>query len=190
MSKEKSNSIIYKNIYYILMYVIDELREVKLRDLGDEEFKALNDLYAAIINTSMLYVLNSGVLREYNLHNEITTRPKGRLEVAKSIIENKYQKGLILCKRFKLDINNEVNRVIKLAIRILLSYKDSIKDENLNKLKIILSFFNKVADVLPNEVDFRNIDTKDMSVEYKTAYFMSKLIISEYIMKEDGCNKD
>lgn len=182
---KKESNIVYKNIYYILMYAIDEMRHIKLRDIDNEDFKALNDLYASIINTSMQFVLNSGVLQEYNRIGDTSASPRGKLDVAKSIANGCYRQGKIKCNYFRLDVDTEVNRVIRLAMRILLVNCEDISKENISNLKIVDSYMSKVTMITPREVDFREIDTSLLSNEYKTAFYMSKLIIEEYIT-EDG----
>ena len=189
MDKDSKDSIVYKNIYYMLMYAIDELRGVQLRKIDSEEFKPLNNLYASILNTSMLYVLNSGILQEYKKFHEYTNKPKGKINIASSIKSNNYQKGLIECSYFRLNIDNSLNRVIKLAIRILLKYNNGISKDNISNLKLSVSFLTKVSDVVPKEIDFDNIDTKNLGLEYKTAFYMSKLIIEEFMAKENGSNR-
>ncbi len=185
MNNKQESPIVYRNIYYILMYAIDEMRHIKLRDIDNEDFKALNDLYASIINTSMQFVLNSGVLQEYNRISDTSASPKGKLDVAKSIANGCYRQGKIQCDYFRLDIDNEVNRVIKLAINILLNNCEDISKDNISNLKIVDGYMSKVTMVAPREIDFREIDTSLLSNEYKTAFYMSKLIIEEYIT-EDG----
>ena len=182
-------SILYKNIYYILMYAIEELRDVKLREIDMEKFKALNDLYAAIIINSMEYVLNNGVLQEYRRVDENTRQPKGRVYVAESIEHGRYQNGIMGCRYYELAVDTDVNRVIKLAIKVLLKYTGSMIKDNASNLKLILSFLNKVKDVGVKDTDFRGIDTASLSVDYKTAYYMSKLILEEFITKENGGNR-
>ncbi len=181
-----SSKILYKNIYYILMYAVEELRSNRLMEIDAEEFKALNDFYASIINTAMKYVLNSGVLQEYKKIESCSNKPRGKLDIAKSIQTGQYRNGKIYCRYFTLNIDNDINRVIKLAIRILLRYTKSIEKENVNNLKLVVSFLDRVSDILPNEIDFKSIDTTQMGIEHKTALYISKLIIEEFITKEDG----
>lgn len=184
-SNKKESPIVYRNIYYILMYAINEMRHIKLRDIDNEDFKALNDLYASIINTSMQFVLDSGVLQEYNRIGDTSASPRGKLDVASSIADGCYRQGKIKCNYFRLDVDTEVNRVIRLAMRILLVNCKDISKENISNLKIVDSYMSKVTMITPREVDFREIDTSLLSNEYKTAFYMSKLIIEEYIT-EDG----
>ena len=189
MDEEAKQTILYRNIYYILMYAVDELKDARLRDIDIERFEALNNFYASILNTSMLYVLNSGMLQEYKNTSEITDKPKGKIDVPKSILTGGYQRGLLSCSYFKLDINNDGNKVIKLALKILLKYKSDIEKDNVSKLMSIMTYLNKVSDVLPKEVDFGNIELDGLSVEYKTAFYISKLIIEEFITREDGSDR-
>ena len=183
------SNIAYKNIYYILMYAIKELRGAKLRNIDTEDFKALNDLYAAIMSTSMMYVIQSGVLQEYNRITDVSNKPKGKLDIDRSLKTGSYQRSLMASKYYQLNVDNDYNRTIKLALKILLKYGKGIKKERTNTLRNILTFMNKVSDVMPRDLDFRNIDTTHLSVEYKTAVYMSKLIIEESITKEDGSHR-
>lgn len=188
-----NSAIVYKNIYKILMYATDEMRNLQLLNIGEERFTALDELYTKILTTSMHQVLESGLLQRYTQFKETTSRPKGKINPAESIRRGVDKSGLMSCSYFKLDIDNPTNRIIKLAITILISNIASSEEKkskiNTIGLRLIIDTLHNVSDISINEVDSSDIDTSEFSIEYKTAYHISKIIIDEFITKEDGTDK-
>lgn len=196
-----SNKVIYNNIFHMLLYAVDEMRRVDLKWLGKEDCQGLNDLYAYALCSAMSYVLDSGVLQEYSRFSNVTNKPRGRVNIVKSLHSHSYPNGMLSCSYFKLDTDNDLNRVIKLALNILLqqsnvrqhSYLDrgirEISARNIIRLKELVAYLNKVTDIQPNQITLRDIDTSTLDIEYKTAFYIATLVIEEYIMFESDGNQ-
>lgn len=181
-----SSNINYKNIYKMLMYAVEELRCIKIRDIEYESFKALNDLYASILITSMQIVLGKWLNQGYSRIESVTNKPKGKINIEKSIKNGYLQRGLLDYIYFKLEVDTAINRVIKLAIKILLSHPNGMIDTNKRKLNAILSRMYNVSDISLMGISIKSIDTQGLSEEYKSAFYISKILIEEMITKEDG----
>lgn len=68
MTKDKS--IIIKNIYYMLAYAFQVLRQKNYDEVAAEEFEDMQDLFAAVLAKGISQQLKQGLHREYVLRQE------------------------------------------------------------------------------------------------------------------------
>jgi 5-methylcytosine-specific restriction enzyme subunit McrC len=57
--------IFIKNIYYMLAYAFQVLRQKNYEDVASEEFEEVQDLFAAILARGIAQQLKQGLYREY-----------------------------------------------------------------------------------------------------------------------------
>lgn len=181
-----SNSIKYRNIYKMLMYAVDELRDIKLRDTNIDDAQSLNDLYAALLISSMEIVLQQWLTQRYTQIEDSSVRPKGKIDIDKSLSIGSYHRGAIDYKYFKFDIDTIVNRTIKLAIKILLRDSGSLNERNRDGLNILLLRLDGVRDIDPRGIELNNIDTSSLTEAYKAAFYISKMLIEETMISDNG----
>ena len=68
MTKDKG--IFIKNIYYMLAYAFQVLRQKNYESIASEEFDEMEDLFAAILARGIAQQLKQGLQREYIIRNE------------------------------------------------------------------------------------------------------------------------
>ena len=72
----KDKSIQIKNIYYMLTYAFQILRQTNFEEIESEDFDNIQDLLSAILSKGVAQQLKQGLYREYITINEnLSTLP-------------------------------------------------------------------------------------------------------------------
>ena len=71
--------ILIRNIYYMLAYAFQELRQNNYADIAGEDFEEIHDLLAEILIRGTAFQLKQGLHREYVPRREHATTLRGKL---------------------------------------------------------------------------------------------------------------
>ena len=73
--------IFIRNIYYMLTYAFQELKQNNYEEIAGEEFDEIHDLFAEILVRGISYQLKQGLHKEYiSCHGSLSTL-KGKLDI-------------------------------------------------------------------------------------------------------------
>ena len=81
----KDKSIYIKNIYYMLFYAFQILKQSNYDEVASEKFEKAQDLFAAILSKGIAQQLKQGLYREYVTKNETLTIMRGKLDMPNTI---------------------------------------------------------------------------------------------------------
>lgn len=140
--------IFIKNIYYMLAYAFQVLRQKNYDDVEAEEFDAAEDLLAAILVRGISQQLKQGLHREYITQNEDMAVLRGKLDIHGTIKNQIQRKQLLSCEFDLLSENNIFNRILKTTVSILIR-EPSVRPERRADLKKIVLFFDGVDTMKP-----------------------------------------
>ena len=77
--------ILIKNIYYMLTYAFQSLRQSNFDKVAAEEFENIHDMFAAILGKGVASQLKQGLYREYILQEEELSVLRGKLNIQGTI---------------------------------------------------------------------------------------------------------
>ena len=138
--------IFIKNIYYMLAYAFQVLRQKNYDNVAAEDFDNVQDLFAAILAKGVSQQLKQGLYREYITKNEDLSILRGKLDIYGTIKNQIQRKMLLSCEYDELSVNNIFNQILKTTITILI--KDTgVKKLHKAELKKIVLFFNEVDEI-------------------------------------------
>lgn len=191
MLKETSG-ISYSNIFYMLLYnqnIYDKLIESKKDKEIFEDIQSLLDFSADILIEKLKEMVELGLLKRFNSHMIQTERPRGMIDIQKSISAGAFGKFELVCKINQMDPNTRCNQVIKTAINSLLMMNKQmggnlIQPERLRKLRYFREMLGDVKDI-DNFQGLSLSDVKDIPSQYKTIYTVS-LIILKWLLISDS----
>lgn len=176
------HSRMYKNIFYMLCYAVDELSRLQLSSTDPEHFKSTLDVLCALMIEALKPWLNGSKNRDYRQKQIVTDKPYGKIDLYKSVVSGVYSSGKLACTVNKLSIDSEQNRVIKLAIAELIAAckrnMDEVCDENVVKLSRIMREFSVVRDITLAEYrrNYKLVSTDN--VDCRPALAASKIILA------------
>ena len=141
--------ILIKNIYYMLSYAFQVLKQQDYEDVAAEEFDEVYKLFAAILCKGVPRLLKQGLHKEYITHHDDLTSMRGKLDINGTIINKMQQKQLLACEYDELSENNIYNQIIKTTMYCLIR-ADKVKSEHKTTLKKLIAGFGNV-DIIPKD---------------------------------------
>ena len=171
----KDKSIYIKNIYYMLSYAFQILKQSNYDEVASEKFDNAQDLFAAILSKGIGQQLKQGLYREYVTKNENLSVMRGKLDMPNTIRNRIQRKQKLACEFDELSENNLFNQILKTAIRYLLS-NDGVDGERKIALKNVLVFFDEIELLEPSEIAWSRLhyqrNNKNYELLMNVCYFV------------------
>ena len=141
-----------QNIYHMLAYAFQVLREQGYRDVATEEFSNTAELCAAILSRGISTQLKRGLGREYVDRTEALSSLRGKIEVTDSLKTRSVLRRQMVCSYDEFSVDTRMNRILKATCGLLL--RSDIDKARKKELKRLLVFFSDVNDVDISTVDW------------------------------------
>lgn len=148
--------ILIKNIYYMLTYAFQVLKQTNYENIASEEFDKIEDLFAAILAKGVSQQLKQGLHKEYITKQENLPLMRGKLDI-NGTIKNRIQQKLILsCEFDELSVNNIYNQILKTTAQYLIKHSEVSVEYKQNLRKVML-FFEDVDVIDPSSIRWNRI---------------------------------
>lgn len=141
-----------RNIYYMLAYTFQALRENGYKDMAGEKFQNTAELLAAILHRGVTVQVKRGLMRQYITREEPLSVPRGRLEISESIKTQVIRKKQMVCSFDEFSLDAYPNRIIKTAMVLLL--RCNISKQRKKELRKLLVFFEAVSTLEPHSINW------------------------------------
>lgn len=184
MTEDKG--ILIRNIYYMLAYAFQELRQNNYTEIAGEKFDDIYDLFAEILARGISYQLKQGLYREYVAKNESMQTVKGKINISGTILNRMRNNQQIVCDYDELSENNIYNRILLTTATTLINHSD-VKKEKKSKLKQLMLFFQNVQPIDIHTIRWNTLRFDRNNRNYRMLLYLCYFIISEWLMTtEDG----
>ena len=151
MTKDKH--IFIKNIYYMLSYAFQILKQTNYDEVEAEEFEHIQDLFAAILSKGVAKQLKQGLYREYVTKHDTLTMMRGKLDMPETIRNRIQRKQTLACEFDELSEDNTLNRILKTTLNVLIR-DDDVAPERRAALRKLLIFFDGVQFIEPSSIQW------------------------------------
>lgn len=179
MTEDKG--ILIRNVYYMLAYAFQELRQNNYAEITGEKFDNIYDLFAEILIRGISYQLKQGLYREYISRNESMQTVKGKIDM-RGTIENKMRNiQKIACDYDELSENNVYNQIVVSTAVILVKHSE-VKKNKKAKLKQLLLFFQNVQPIDVNTIRWNALRFDRNNRNYRLLLYICYFIISEWVL--------
>lgn len=131
-----------QNIYYMLSYAFQILKEQGYKNLETEEFHNVGELCAAILCKGISLQLKRGLGKEYIPATDTLSGIRGKIELADSIKKNSFQKQQLTCSFEEFTENSRMNQILKTTILVLIP--SEISKPRKKELRKLLVFFSGI----------------------------------------------
>lgn len=108
-----------QNLYYLLCYAWDQLKEGEIVDIAAEDSKNLTELLARVLANGTERLVRRGFDRGYLVDREETPRPRGRMDLTGSMERLSWLQGRMVCEFDELSQNVLQNRILKTTLEDL-----------------------------------------------------------------------
>lgn len=178
--------IIIRNIYYMLTYAFQDLRQNNYDDIAGEDFDNILDLFAEILYKGTSYQLKRGLHKEYILQCDDITTAKGRININESIRLKLQRKKLLACQFDDFSEDNIHNQIIKSTLSLLIRLNE-VKPLRKRRLRSILLFFSNVSDCELKTVRWNGIKYDRNSSTYRMLHHFCYFVVQRMLLTtEDG----
>ena len=132
MTEDKG--ILIRNIYWMLAYAFQVLRQNNYENILADDFKETENLFAAILSKGISQLLKQGLNKEFVDKKESLSGLKGKLDINGTLRERVRQSGLLSCEYDELTEDNIYNRILRTTAERLIrcqgvdkKWKDSLR---------------------------------------------------------------
>ena len=142
-----------QNIYHMLAYAFQILREQGYANFGTEDFENTADLLSAILVKGVSIQIKRGLGRTYIEQTEPLSCLRGKIDVTESIKQQTLIKQQLVCTYDEFSEDTYMNRILKTSMELLLRY--DIPKVRKKELRNLLLYFKDV-----NTLDIHTINWK------------------------------
>lgn len=183
--KFMNNSILIKNIYYMLTYAFNVLKENNYQSICGEKFDRIEDLFAEILNKALSQQVKQGLYKEYVSLNEDKMTLKGKLNI-NNTIRNRIKKNISLnCDYDELSENNLFNQIIKTTILNLISL-NKLDNSKKKELKRLLVYFDNIDVINLSIIKWNTLIIQRSNKTYRMLMNICYFIYSSLIQTQDN----
>ena len=135
--------ILIKNIYYMLSYAFQTLKQQDYEKVAAEEFDKIYDLFAAILAKGVARQLKQGLYREYVPVQDELSVMRGKLNMSDTVRLKAQCSRRLACEYDNFSENNIYNQILKTTICRLVRTKE-VDTKQKQALKKLLLFFGNI----------------------------------------------
>ncbi|MGN0629902.1 MAG: 5-methylcytosine-specific restriction endonuclease system specificity protein McrC [Ruminococcus sp.] len=148
--------IFIKNIYYMLSYAFQILKQEDYENVAAEQFEKIHDLFAAILVKGVSRQLKQGLYREYVPVKEDLSVMRGKLNINGTMNLQMQRKRQLSCEFDEFSEDNIYNQILKTTIDRLVR-ADDVDAERRQALKKLLVFFGNVKLIQPDHITWNRL---------------------------------
>lgn len=179
MTEDKG--ILIRNIYYMLAYAFQELRQNNYTEIEGETFDDIYDLFAEILARGISYQLKQGLYREYVVQHESMQTVKGKIDINCTIANRMRNNPQIVCNYDELSENNVYNQILVTTAAILIRHSD-VKKERKSQLKKLMLFFQYVQPIDIHSIRWNTLRFDRNNRNYRMLLYLCYFIVCEWLM--------
>lgn len=177
--------ILIKNIYYMLTYAFQVLRQSNYENIEAEDFENIHDMFAAILGKGVTQQLKQGLYREYVEKSDELMTLRGKLDLQETIKKKIQRKQILACEYDELSENNLLNQILKSTMHLLVKEK-SVKEDKRIVLKKCLLFFGMVDYIKPSAIRWDMVHYHRNNQSCKMLLNICRLIIDGMLLSTEA----
>ena len=177
-----------KNVYYMLAYAFQVLKEDSYAKVETEEFEHIGDLFSAILAKGIANQIKRGLGREYISETEARKAPVGKIKVSDSIKRNTLLNKQVICERDEFTENAYLNKILKTTAMVL-ARSPEVSLQQKKALKKVMVFFSEVDELDPLRIEWGNIKYHRNNATYKMLINICYLVIAGMLLTEQAGTK-
>ena len=183
MTEDKG--ILIRNVYYMLAYAFQELRQNNYAEIEGESFDDIYDLFAEIISRGISYQLKQGLYRQYVAKNESMQTVRGKIDINGTIANRMHNIHQIACDYDELSENNIYNQILVTTATLLIKHSD-VKKEKKAKLKQLMLFFQNVQSIDVHSIRWSALRFDRNNQNYRMLLYLCYFVINEWLMTTEN----
>ena len=179
----QNKSIQIKNIYYMLTYAFQTLRQNNYDEIAEEEFQNVKDLFSSILAKGVAQQIKQGLYKEYVTVNDNLSTLRGKIDINSTIKLKLQKKQRLACEFDELSENNIFNQIIKTTINLLLKQTE-VKQKRKQELKKVVLFFDRVEEINISTIHWNTLKFQRNNQTYKMLLNICYFVLNGLIYTE------
>ena len=179
------NDIPIKNIYYMILYAWNKVKDIS--NISEKNLEGLNDTNDVIIElflSEVSKITKRGISRDYIKIMEKSSYIKGKVDLVESI---KVLRPDLICHFDEYRDDIIINQVIKSLLLRIIRIID-VTNQHKKKARRLLAYLNNVNEIILEDALFNKITFNRLNQEYKFAIDLGTLIYKNSIPREEDGN--
>ena len=174
-----------QNIYYMLSYAFQILKEQGYTKCSAEEFENTADLFAAILVKGISVQIKRDLGKEYISVTEPLYSLRGKIDISESIKTQVIMKRQLVCSYDDFSVDSYLNRILKATVKLLVCY--DISKQKKKELRKLMLYFKDVSTIDPFNIDW-NIRFNRNNQTYQMLISICYLIIKGLLQPDSQGN--
>ncbi len=183
MDKKDNHPI--RNIYYMLSYAFQALREAGYDNVAAEAFDNIHDLFAAILIRGVGAQVKRGLHRDYIGREEALAGVRGQILVSDTVKQQTQQLGRLVCSYDEFAPDSQHNQALKCVMRLLVRH-GNVKPENKKALRKLLLYFSDVTEVAPASIRWDALKYHRNNASYRMLLGICRLLVRGLLLSTDS----
>lgn len=163
-----------QNIYYMLAYAFQILKEQGYSNVATEEFENTADLLSAILVKGISIQIKRGLSREYVEETETLSGLRGKIDVTDSIKKQTLIQQRLVCNYDEFSVDSYKNQIIKTTAELLMRYDIPLSRKK--ELRNLMLYFKDVKTLDPYSINW-NIQYNRNNQTYRMLISICYLVI-------------
>jgi 5-methylcytosine-specific restriction enzyme subunit McrC len=176
--------ILIKNIYYMLTYAFQVLKQSNYDEIAAEEFENIQDLFAAILAKGIAQQLKQGLYKEYISKRDNLSVMRGKLDVYGTVHNKLQRKRMLSCEYDELSVNNTFNQILQTTGVILLR-QSPVSLAHKTALKKVMLFFNGINMIDPCCIKWNMLRFRKNNQSYKMLMNICYFVLDGLLLSTD-----
>ena len=177
--------ILIKNIYYMLAYAFQELKQNNYAEIEGEAFADIYNLFAEILAKGISFQLKQGLHREYIHKKETRATLKGKVDLNETVSLRMRNSNFVGCEYDELSENNIYNQIIVTTVNLLIRHADIEKSKK-SRLRKLMLFFSNVDTIDPTTIRWSAIRFQRNNNTYRMLISLCQLILEGMLLTTDS----
>lgn len=144
------------NIYYMLAYAFQALRNTGVSEADAESFENIHELFAAILARGISNQVRRGLYRSYVPMEEPLSAVRGRIDITATVKQQTLRHRRLVCRYDEFSADTDLNRILKFTMQMLLRH-GNIRSDIRGSLRHLLPFFDTVSEIDPLSIRWKSI---------------------------------
>lgn len=174
-----------KNIYYMLSYAFQSLRETGFDNVASEDFDNIHDLFATILVRGVGAQVKRGLHREYILKQEALAGLRGQINVAETMKQQTLPQGRLVCSFDEFSPDSPHNQALKSVLLLLLRH-GNVKPENKKSIHKLLLYFADVSEIEPASIRWDALKYHRNNATYRMLLGICRLTVKGLLLTTES----
>lgn len=181
--------IFIQNIYYMLSYAFQILKQEDYQQVAGEKFDKIHDLFAAILEKGVARQIKQGLYREYVPIQKDLSVMRGKLNINETLRLQIQREQKLSCEFDEFSEDNLYNQILKVTIHRLIKAED-VAVERKQALKNLIVFFGNIKLIQPDNIAWKRLIYQRNNRNYELLLNICYLVLNGLLQTtEDGSYK-